>query len=140
MMIETRLKYFQPQDDASSALVVQVTRLVDSYMLWVGPTNARSAEDREAVEMAPQNGSLCRDWACAMPPLSSTVAPSGTSLLRASSSDLALPMAQRLARRFKRQIFLSIDIPPAFLSMGHGPKLAFEAEKRVVETLKELEQ
>ena len=44
------------------------------------------------------------------------------------------------ARRFKKQIFLSIDIPPTFLSMGHGPKLAFEAEKRVVETLKELEK
>lgn len=73
-MIETQLRYFQPQDDASPALVVQVTRLVDSYMLWVGPSSARSAEDVEAVNATPQNGSLCRDWACAMPPLSVGVA------------------------------------------------------------------
>ena len=65
-MIKTETRYFEPLDDVTPALVIQVTHLVDSYMLWVGPTEGR-AEDAES---APRNGCLCRDWACAMPPVS----------------------------------------------------------------------
>lgn len=43
------------------------------------------------------------------------------------------------ARRFKKQIFLSLDIPPAFVSMGLASRIALEAERRIVETLKEYE-
>jgi len=49
------------------------------------------------------------------------------------------PRALFLARRFRKQIFLSVDVPPAFLSMGQGPKLLLEVEKGIVETLKEME-
>ncbi|KAG1849321.1 hypothetical protein C8R48DRAFT_729170 [Suillus tomentosus] len=41
---------------------------------------------------------LCKDWACAMP------APPGHAF------DVSFSMAQRLARRFHRQIFLSVDV------------------------------
>lgn len=42
------------------------------------------------------------------------------------------------ARKFKKQIFLSVDLPPTFISMEYGPQLALEVEKRLVETLKEI--
>ncbi|KAI5123064.1 hypothetical protein M0805_000498 [Coniferiporia weirii] len=134
-MIETEIKYFAPSDDSTPALVVQSTRLVNSYMLWVGSTEAGPSE----AQRAPLGGSLCRDWACAMPPTSSAVPASASSLFRTPSSDVALSMAQRLARRFKKQIFLSIDLPSSSIAMGHGPKLVQEAERRVVERLRELE-
>lgn len=38
-----------------------------------------------------------------------------------------------VARRFQKQIFLSVDIPPGFLSLQQ------EGEKGIVECLKELE-
>ena len=41
------------------------------------------------------------------------------------------------AKRFKKQIFLSVDIPPGFLSMGDGRLLLLAAEKAVVDGLKE---
>ena len=66
MTIKTETRYFPPSDDASPALVLQITELVDSYMLWIGPTD----DTQENAQGAPEKGSLCRDWACAMPPLS----------------------------------------------------------------------
>ena len=44
----------------------------------------------------------------------------------------------RTAKRFKKQMFLSVDIPPAFVSMGG--KIALAVEKAAVETLKEMER
>jgi len=52
----------------------------------------------------------------------------------AASCTLSLP-----ARRFRKQIFLSVDVPPTFLSMGQGSKLLLEVEKGIVEILKEME-
>ena len=48
--------------------------------------------------------------------------------------------ARDLARRFKKQIFLSVDIPPAALGVGQGLGLVLEAERGVVERLSELEK
>jgi proteasome assembly chaperone 4 len=62
--ISVQTKYLPASDPSLPALALQVTRLVDSYMLWVGTTE-RSLED---VSIAPSEGSLARDWACAMPP------------------------------------------------------------------------
>lgn len=62
-----------------------------------------------------------------------------TALFRTSGSDVALSMAQRLAKRFKKQIFLSVDIPASFLTLGQGARVLLEAEKGVVAALKELE-
>ena len=44
----------------------------------------------------------------------------------------------RTAQKFKKQIFLSIDVPP--MMMGDGPKLALHVERRLAETLAELEK
>ena len=44
------------------------------------------------------------------------------------------------ALRFKRQIFLSVDVPPAYMTMGDGPRLMLAVEKGVVDYLKAVEQ
>lgn len=64
--IQVRTKYIEPAEPGLPALAVQIMRLVDSYMIWVGITE----ETAETVADAPRGGMLCRDWACAMPPAS----------------------------------------------------------------------
>jgi len=61
--ISIETKYLPSSESSLPALVLQVTRLVDSYMLWIGPTDAAP----EDVSKAPLLGNLARDWACAMP-------------------------------------------------------------------------
>lgn len=61
--IVAETKFVPPSDPTLPALALQVTRLRDSYMLWIGTTE-ESAED---VQNAPLQGHLARDWACAMP-------------------------------------------------------------------------
>ncbi|KAI0048261.1 hypothetical protein FA95DRAFT_1491159 [Auriscalpium vulgare] len=128
--VETR--YVSPAGQFLPALVLQATVLVDSYMLWIGATN----ESEENAKVTPLQGTLARDWACAMPPGKAVI---GTPLFRSSSSDVALAMAQRLARRFKKQIFLSVDVPPSLESMGQSPRILLEVEKALVQTLRQLE-
>jgi hypothetical protein len=81
----------------------------------------------------------------------------GTQLLRSTSTDLALSIAKRLgeqiivgvlcgvwvtdvlptARRFGKQIFLSVDVP---VSIGDDSGMIVEVEKALVDTLKEMEE
>jgi proteasome assembly chaperone 4 len=87
---------------------------------------------------------------------SQTLPATGTQLLRSSSSDLALSIAKRLgkqfiarvvglvdqmfcqlARRFGKQIFLSVDVP---VSMGDNSGMIAEVEKALVDTLKDIEK
>jgi hypothetical protein len=87
---------------------------------------------------------------------SQTLPATGTQLLRSSSSDLALSIAKRLgerliagvirwrvtdvfptARRFGKQIFLSVDVP---VSMGDNSGMIVAVEKALVDTLKEKEK
>ena len=42
------------------------------------------------------------------------------------------------AKRFKKQIFLSVDIPSEVYSSGQGPAVLLEVEKGVVDQLKGL--
>jgi proteasome assembly chaperone 4 len=61
--VETR---FIPSADSSlPSLALQVSCLVDSYMIWIGTTECVP----EDVHKAASQGSLTRDWACAMPPV-----------------------------------------------------------------------
>ena len=68
--VETR--YVPSSEPALPALAVQTTRLVDTYMLWVGTTDL----EQEAVGNAPLQGCLSKDWACAMPARESVSMPS----------------------------------------------------------------
>ncbi|KAI0342167.1 hypothetical protein BDW22DRAFT_1429651 [Trametopsis cervina] len=141
--IRMHTKYIAPSERSMPALAMQITELVGSYMVWVGTTDVPA----EKVESAPSQGSLLRDWSCAMPPLNAATPPAATNLYRSSSSEISLSMAQRLgetscrllARRFQKQIFVSVDIPPSFMTLGDGSKLLVAAEKAVVQALQDIE-
>ncbi|CAL1706837.1 unnamed protein product [Somion occarium] len=102
--IHVETKFIPPSQPYLPALVLQVTRLTGSYMVWIGATE----ESEGNAHIAPMRGFLLRDWACAMPPSQNVaIPPAATSLNRSSSSDVALAMSQRLARRFQKQIFFN---------------------------------
>ncbi|KAF8829106.1 hypothetical protein HHX47_DHR3000754 [Lentinula edodes] len=63
-MIPTKVHYIASDNPSIPAFALQITQIVDSYMLWASPTELFEGD----VERAPLSGSLCRDWACAMPP------------------------------------------------------------------------
>jgi proteasome assembly chaperone 4 len=81
---------------------------------------------------------------------------SGTTLLRTSKDALALPLSQRLgmypastiasitdnspAQRFKKQIFVSIDLNPGHITGGKGPTVALAVEKAIMRVLVALEK
>jgi hypothetical protein len=47
---------------------MQIICLVDSYMIWVGTTcDIQDGQVEGCAELAPLQGRLGRDWACAMP-------------------------------------------------------------------------
>lgn len=52
-----------PPDSSLPALVIQLTTLVDSCMIWIGITQ----EAEEMAEKVVESGRLGSDWACAMP-------------------------------------------------------------------------
>lgn len=62
--ISITTRYLESKTPGLPALVLQVTSLVDSYMVWVGISSAGP----EAKERTVAQGLLCRDWAVAMPP------------------------------------------------------------------------
>lgn len=62
MLVTT--KYLESRNASLPSLVLQVTQLVDSYMLWIGVSEG-SPDDAEVAVM---RGRLSKDWACAMPP------------------------------------------------------------------------
>ncbi|KAG8906715.1 hypothetical protein FRB99_006313 [Tulasnella sp. 403] len=176
--IESYTHYYAPAGGPGTpAFVVQVTALIDSYMIWVGTceeipgaesetpessapgrpqgiARSRLEDDVEntdvstsdsdrrpgaphpRVVVAIRQGRLAKDWACAMPTINPSIPNPSTSLFRSGESDVSLTMAQRLARRWKKQIFLAVDLPPKF---EQTPQIALEAEKRVLESLKRVE-
>ena len=86
-----------------------------------------------------------------------TLPATGSQLLQTSSSDVSLSIAKRLgeqliagdrtvfdesddlrtARRFGKQIFLSVDIPA---SMGDDSGIIVRVERALMDTLKEMEK
>lgn len=85
-----------------------------------------------------------------------TLPETGSQLLRTSSSDVALSISKRLgeqlivgdrvfdesydlrtARRFGKQIFLSVDIPA---SMGDESGIVVRVERALMDTLREMEK
>ncbi|KAH6914369.1 hypothetical protein BKA70DRAFT_1095475 [Coprinopsis sp. MPI-PUGE-AT-0042] len=118
--ISVSTTFLESRKPTLPSLVLQVTSLVDSYMLWVGVCDGTA----ESKERAIIQGSLCKDWAVAMPPRIPGTEANATSLFRSANTDNALPMAQRLA---------------SVIGFGQGQQLLLEAERGIVETLKGLE-
>lgn len=63
--IKVQVKIIGANDPASPPLVLQVTQMVNTYMLWIGAVE--NISDIGAGENAVLSGNLCKDWACAMP-------------------------------------------------------------------------
>jgi hypothetical protein len=63
--ISVETKYFPSSGASFPALALQVTCLVDSYMLWIGVTEE---ELEEKASDAILQGHLGKDWAVSMPP------------------------------------------------------------------------
>jgi len=128
-----------PATPVSPAIIIQLTHLVDSYMLWAGTTDSDSNSQEDIETYIKTQGRVARDWACAMPPIRDSMPPASTSLFRSVSSDYSLSMAQRLARKFKKQILLSVDLPPPLTTSDQG-SILLQVERRLVEVLRAAEQ
>ena len=79
--IKVQVQIIGANDPASPPMVLQVTQMVDTYMLWIGAVE--NISDIGAGENAVLSGNLCKDWACAMPP--TTVRDSVASKTRAKA-------------------------------------------------------
>jgi len=140
-MVKTVTRYFPANEIGLPAVVVQVTCWIGSYMIWAGTTDeAIDEQDTTRITGLVEQGRLGQDWACAMPSPKPSIPVTGTALLRSNRSALAISMSQRLAQRFKKQYFVSIDILPSHSSMGQESVVALTLEQQVVKTLTEIEQ
>lgn len=71
-LIRPRSFAFEATTNGIPATIIQITELLQSYMIWVGTMDADLANpvDEETVErLAAAQGCLAKDWACAMPPI-----------------------------------------------------------------------
>ena len=64
--MNVQLKRLETSDPSLPSLVLQITQLVDTYMLWIGVADSDMGVGD--TEKAVLRGHLCNDWACAMPP------------------------------------------------------------------------
>ncbi len=69
-MIETKIFVFEATP-AFPYILLQVTALVESYMIWAGVSEVAitSSESQDVLEQRISHGRLASDWACAMSPL-----------------------------------------------------------------------
>ena len=63
--MNVQLKRLETSDPSLPSLVLQITQLVDTYMLWIGIADGDMGVGE--AEKAVLRGNLCNDWACAMP-------------------------------------------------------------------------
>jgi len=62
--VKVEVKSVASGDPTLPPLVLQVTKMVGTYMLWVGVSTNKDGNGEQAI----LDGNLCKDWACAMPP------------------------------------------------------------------------
>ena len=75
-------KQLTGSDTSLPPLSMQIICLVDSYMIWVGTTSdVQGGQVEGGPELAPLQGNLARDWACAMPPVRVVHRPGAVDLL-----------------------------------------------------------
>ena len=69
-MIEAKVFVFDATP-AFPCILLQVTVLVGSYMIWAGVSDVSITpeEPQDVLEHRISHGRLASDWACAMPPL-----------------------------------------------------------------------
>ncbi|CAE6415249.1 unnamed protein product [Rhizoctonia solani] len=157
-------RYAPSDSEGGHHIVSHITHLIDSYFIWVGGTVERpdslqapppqagglladdevnqqdSIPDSRSVEVlvaqAMQTGSLAKDFSCAMLTTQVSTPALGVPIFRSRDSDESLALSQRLARRFKKQIFLSLDIPVLIKTSGQTSYFMSQVEKHLLITLK----
>ncbi|PVG01217.1 hypothetical protein CPB86DRAFT_805394 [Serendipita vermifera] len=139
--LSTVTRYFGPDDRLDiPGIVVQVINGVECQMIWAGTTNgAPQGETEQDIDTLVQQGRLGADWACSMTTKKESIPVAGTTLLKTTKDATAFPLSQRLAQRFKKQIFVSIDISPIHLVDGKSSTLTVAVERVIVSTLKSIE-
>jgi len=154
---------FPPSLPNARTFGLQLTELTDTYLLWVGvvpssagelapvPVDPLRDEDgggsagadlgADLGEGAGAEARLGRDWAVGMPGWGNHP-PVGTALLRNAGEDLALSLSQRLARRFKKQVFLSVDVGDFGAGVGgaQGARVLLDVERQLVGVLSQVEK
>ncbi|KAK1924414.1 hypothetical protein DB88DRAFT_490327 [Papiliotrema laurentii] len=104
----------------SPSFIFHLTHLTNTLLLWIGTGQPTDPADPTAV-ITPVERKLAQDWAVAMP--STRNLPVAATSIYRGGGDIALPMSQRLARRFPTsQIHLSLSLPPS-LTSASGPSL-----------------
>lgn len=63
---KVQLKVLESSDPSQPSLVLQITQMVDTYMLWIGAADSNNSIGNGETTVL--KGNLCKDWACAMPP------------------------------------------------------------------------
>ncbi|BEJ11976.1 hypothetical protein CspHIS471_0204360 [Cutaneotrichosporon sp. HIS471] len=117
-----------PPFPGAPAFTFHLTRLADTLFVWIGA--AERAEDDPKRNLA-------QEWAVAMPSRGNIPA-TATPVFRQGAGDTALPMAQRLAKRFPpNQIHLSLSLPGS-LTATSGPNLDPYASKALLVMEKQL--
>ncbi|WVQ99249.1 hypothetical protein IAU59_006381 [Kwoniella sp. CBS 9459] len=124
---------------ASPAFVFHLTRMVDTLIIWVGTgTSSDSVSQMGSGSGVPGSSGvvvgekkLASDWSVAMPSRGN-IPVTATPIYRSGASDIALPMSQRLARKFpSNQIHLSLSLPSTLTSQS-GPNLDPYASKMLL--------
>ncbi|CEL60967.1 hypothetical protein RSOLAG1IB_04206 [Rhizoctonia solani AG-1 IB] len=158
--------HYAPSDaEGGYHIISHITHLIDSYFIWVGGTVERpnslqapppqvggslladnEVNQQEAtpssrsieilIAQAMQAGSMAKDFSCAMSTTQVSTPALGVPIFRSRDSDESLAVSQRLARRFKKQIFLSLDIPSLIKTSGQTSYFMSQVEKHLLTTLK----
>jgi len=133
---------------------LHLTRLRNTLMIWIGTGPPTDVAPTGEVSPHPQLTSppnvagpsekrLAADWGVAMPALG-RMPVTGTPVFRSGAMDVAVPMSQRLARRFpQNQIHLSLSLPASLTESGSsaGPfpsKVMLMMEKRLCTWIEEV--
>ncbi|KAI7937481.1 hypothetical protein MJO29_014796 [Puccinia striiformis f. sp. tritici] len=102
------------------------TRLTQSMLIWIGTV---SSDNSGCHQLSAEDACLAKDWSCAVPP--STSFPALSTRLNSSkpADAFSQALAQKIAQRFKIQVFVSIDLPASIL--GSDSHIKFELEKQL---------
>ncbi|KAH8917329.1 hypothetical protein BT69DRAFT_1354839 [Atractiella rhizophila] len=122
--ISTHTLSIAPQSPLYPSIILTYTFLSKSLLVNIG-TDAHTP--RIAVE-----------WSCGVPERG-TIPASSTLIFKPpnGSGDWTTTVSQRLARRFKTQIHLSLDVPQQMMDGPGSEKVVLEIEKQLVKDLQE---
>ncbi|KAK8864237.1 hypothetical protein IAR55_001483 [Kwoniella newhampshirensis] len=121
---------------SSPSFQFQLTRLTSTLVVWVGAGPPTQLGEEVSI-IAGGEKKLASDWSVAMP-ARGNIPVTATPIFRSGASDIALPMSQRLARKFpSNQIHLSLSLPPSLTSQS-GPSLDPYASKVLLAMEKKL--